>query len=152
MMLRKKLLYYGSVMTMLSSLSACSAFEYVAQQKTYKIVTSQPSVSALSIDPVTDKDQSRSPAFYTKNRVSLLAIKKNNDKHNRDLGSIYLKNSFAQGSKKDILFELSYNRKGYKASTPLFYSGDTMRGGLAFMVTRNRRLFAGFEFTIKLNK
>lgn len=149
-MLTKRLLYYGGVLAIASSLSACSGFEYIAQKKLYKITTSPMTTTAPQMDPIMEKENARSPAFYNKNRVSLLSVSKNKS-IDKDLGSIHLK-GLSSDPKKDLVFELSYNRKGYKASTPLFYSGDNMRGGLAFMVTRNRRLYAGFEFSIKFGK
>ena len=139
-----KVLHYGLIFLALTTLSGCSAVEYV-QKKNYSV-----SAAYMALDPVSEKGDGKTS--LVKNSVSLLAIKKApqvKDKSDNTIGKIYLKNSFSSTSNNEMVFELSRNHNGYKASTPIFYQSDKASSGIAFTVNGYRQLMAGVECVIK---
>jgi hypothetical protein len=171
-MLTKKLLFYGSMATLLASVGGCSAIEYVGQKKNYtysaSYLTSSPisaerfnkeagesvNSAAFNASALSDKrNNSYAPSFYSRSRLSLLSVtKSSSDKgSSRKLGSIYLHSGLSNTANSDLVFNLSYDRSGYKATTPLFYHSDTTDTGLVLKLDRRRHLSAGIECTINLD-
>jgi hypothetical protein len=152
-MWRNRLAYYGGLIIVVTMLNACSAIEYVGQKKSYTVTAPHISLKtdAEKLSAKAEKVIAPESSLYTKNRLSLLSISKTSSGSSKNLGSIYFKNSLISNSNSDLVFQLTYDRSGYKATTPLFFSNEKMASGLVFTLNRKRHFIIGIECTIKLN-
>jgi len=154
-MMVRRLVYYGLIISMICGETGCSTVEYVGQKKTYSFNASYLNILPATKDQeVTNATSPLSPvnSFYDKDRIALVTISKStSDKSSSDFGRLYLHNGFSSEGNKDLVFQLSHDNIGYKATTPVFFNNEFASGDLVLRADHNRALSAGLQFSIKMD-